>query len=568
MKSLALYIVLSVLLLSYVPVFGQSGMDRLLENEVITAVEKYDAKDFSGAASLLSHVVSKAPDNDAACFYLGLCEFCMGHVDKAEDWLKKAVSLDPSNFWYRYRLAMVYSAAGKPELTTLMFEQILKDFPKKNDIYYNLIDLYLSSGQTDKALETLGQIETLFGKNESTALTRFDLLRQTGKTEDAYESLRQFNEEYTSPRVLSVLGDYYISMYNDSLALRSYDEALDIMPGYAPALLGKAEVLRITRRYDSYFPAIMEFVRSSSVPAESKADYLTSLFQRSDPMFLKTFMPEIDTMVNECVAMYAKDSTVLSMAGVYYYGTERPSKAEEYFSRNMQVNPESMSAAANFMEFLMYTDQWDRLSSEGRAAFRRFPSEPSFLEMASLADYHKGDYRKVLGACDTIIAAAAGDSTRTLAVYTTMGDMYHELGENAKAYKSYDKALKINPKYVPVLNNYAYFLSMEGKKLKKAYSMSKITVEAEPDNPTYLDTFGWILYLQGKPLEAKPFFKHAMLYGGKESPVILDHYAEVLYALGEYDLAFVYWTQAQGKNKGEIPGLEEKISRRKAEMKK
>ena len=98
--------------------------------------------------------------------------------------------------------------------------------------------------------------------------------------------------------------------------------------------------------------------------------------------------------------------------------------------------------------------------------------------------------------------------------------------------------------------------------------MSRITVEAEPDNATYLDTFGWILFLQGKALEAKPFFKHAMLYGGKESPVVLDHYAEVLYALEEYDLAFVYWTQAQAKNNGEIEGLEEKVSRRKSEMKR
>ena len=98
--------------------------------------------------------------------------------------------------------------------------------------------------------------------------------------------------------------------------------------------------------------------------------------------------------------------------------------------------------------------------------------------------------------------------------------------------------------------------------------MSKVTVEKDPHNSTYLDTFGWFLYLQGKALEAKPFFKHAMLYGGKESVVILDHYAEVLFALKEYDLAFVYWTQAQSRNNGEIEGLDEKISRRKAEMKR
>jgi Tfp pilus assembly protein PilF len=147
-----------------------------------------------------------------------------------------------------------------------------------------------------------------------------------------------------------------------------------------------------------------------------------------------------------------------------------------------------------------------------------------------------------------------------------MGDIFHQLGDNKKAYKAYDRALKINPDYVYVLNNYAYYLSVEGKNLKKAYNMSKKTIEAEPDNATYLDTFGWILYLQGKPLEAKPFFKHAMLYGGKDSVVIMDHYAEVLYALKEYDLAMVYWNMALKKNNGDIPDLETKVKRRKQEM--
>ena len=104
-----------------------------------------------------------------------------------------------------------------------------------------------------------------------------------------------------------------------------------------------------------------------------------------------------------------------------------------------------------------------------------------------------------------------------------------------------------------------------GKNLKKAYTMSKKTVEAEPDNATYLDTFAWILHLQGKDLEAKPFFKHAMLYGGKDSAVMLDHYAEVLYALGEYDLARSYWNQAKNKNQdGEVPDLEERVKARLA----
>ena len=173
------------------------------------------------------------------------------------------------------------------------------------------------------------------------------------------------------------------------------------------------------------------------------------------------------------------------------------------------------------------------------------------------------DYDRVLEICHKVLEVAPRDSSKTLRAWSTIGDIYHQLGEDKKAFKAYDKALKINPDYVYVLNNYAYYLSQEGKDLKKAYVMSKKTIEAEPDNATYLDTFGWILYLQGKALEAKPFFKQAMLYGGKDSAVILDHYAEVLYELKEYDMAFVYWNMAKQKNSGDVPGLETKIEERK-----
>ena len=64
-------------------------------------------------------------------------------------------------------------------------------------------------------------------------------------------------------------------------------------------------------------------------------------------------------------------------------------------------------------------------------------------------------------------------------------------------------------------------------------------------------------------MEAKPFFKHAMLYGGKDSVTVLDHYAEVLYALGEYDLAKVYWNLAKNKNAdGTVPDLDERVQKR------
>lgn len=551
------------------PLLAAAGEDSVSENMLVTAVEKYAGGKADEASAILKEIIAANPDDDAAHYYLGLCEVMNGNTDGAEAELRKAVQADTTNFWYRYRLATLYSMTGKEELTLAMFENLVRDFPKKYDLYYNMVELYAGSGQNEKALETMSQIEAVFGKNEMTALTRFDLLRKMGRQDEAYASLEEYNKEYSSPQVLSLLGDRELSMYNEEKALALYDEALSLSSDYTPALLGKAEVYRMTRRYDEFFALIGDFVRDQNVPAEGKCKYLDVLTTSSGQNFVRIFKNQLDSLMTECETFYPGDSTVNFTAGKYYYATGRGEQAKARFRDNMDRYPSSLSAAANYVELLMYLEQWDSLAVEGRKAYGKFPGETAFLELAGVGEYNLGNYREVINIYDEVLKAAEADSAKVLQAYTAIGDMYFKVGETKKAFKAYDNALEVNPDYAPVLNNYAYFLSLENKKLKKACSMSKKTVDQEPGNATYLDTYGWILFLQGKPQEAKPVFKNAiMLYGGKENAEILDHYAEVLFSLGEYDLAFLYWSQAKAKNNGEIKDLDARISLRKTQMNK
>lgn len=533
------------------------------ENKVMDAVAMMNEGDVKGAEAVLTSLLAEDVSNDAAWYYLANVSLRKNDLAGAEEYFRKAIDIDPGNFWYRYRLAGIYAATQRQELTIDMYEKLLEDFPDKTELYLDMVELYTAQGEYEKALDTIDEVETVFGVTEALAMYRFNLLRTLGKNEEAFASLEEYNKEYSSPYVLATLADWQMSMYNDSTALAYYDEALELAPDYAPALLGKIETYRMTRKYDDYFRELDVFVRSEDIPAPAKSDYLMAVVQRTDPKFIRSFMPQIDSVMEKTLTVHPEDSTVLQTAGVYFYSTDRKDKAKEYFGKNAEAWPESLSASATLVEFLMYAEDWEALSEQGRTAYERFPEETAFLEMASVGDYNLERYEDVLQICEKVLEVAPSDSSSTLRAWSTMGDIYHRLGEPKKAYKAYDKALKINPDYVYVLNNYAYYLSEEGRKLKKALAMSQKTIEAEPDNSTYLDTYGWILFLQGKASEAKPYFKQAMLYGGKDSAVVLDHYAEVLYALKEYDMAFVYWNLARQKNNDDIPGLDEKIEERK-----
>ena len=541
------------------------AQDSRYENLVITGADMYSNGQYETAKSVFKNVMENDPSNDAAMYYLAMIAAYENDMELAETYFMAAVNLDPGNFWYGYRLAKLYSMTGRQELAVDMYDKLLKDFPKEHDVYFDLVEMYASQQEYQKALETIDEIEEVVGVTETLAMYRFNILRIMERYEEAYESLRKYNSRYSSPYVLTTLADYEMSMYNDSTALAYYDEALSLMSDYGPALLGKAETYRITRKYEDYFKVLDEYVSGQETPMEAKADYLMAVLQRTDPKFVRSFRANLDQTVLAAVQAHPKDSVALQTAAIYFYSTERPDQAEPFFRENLDTYPESFSANADYVEFLMYSDRWEDLSREGRQAYKRFPKETAFLEMASMGDYNLGDYEKVLEVCEEVLRVAPADSSKTLRAWSTMGDVYHELGNSKMAYKAYEKALKVNPDYPYVLNNYAYFLSEEGRKMKKACAMSYKTVVAEPDNASYLDTYAWILHLMGNDTEAKLYFKKAMLYGGKESSVILDHYAEVLYALKEYDVAFIYWNMALQKDDGRVPDLEVKINERKKE---
>lgn len=556
---------LALFLLVLEPVQAQNQrLKRAAGALLVDGVALYNEAQYKSAREVFSAVTDSDPMNDAAYYYMGMCDFYIGDAKAAEAELREAVSLDPTNFWYRERLAALYASTGQTDLTVSTYEDLLRDYPKKTDLYYSLVNLYARQGNAGKVLETLDTIEALVGKDESVTLARYDVLMRTGHQQEAFKALQEYNELFSSPEILSVMGDTMLSEDKDSLAVEYYREALRENPVYAPAMLGISEIYRMNGSYDEYFESMQEFIHSSEILPSAKCQYLTNVFQRSDRQFLVSRKDDIDSLVEGCLSTHPRDTSVLSFAGSYYYSTERVERAAELFRTNSDLHPESFSATATLVQMLMDAQRWDELALACETAYSRFPSEPAFLQMISAAHYNTGDYQAVISDSERMIAAFPSDSAAVLSALSSIGDMYHQLGDEKRAFKTYDKALKINPAYAPVLNNYAYFLSVKGRKLAKAYKMSKITVEQEPDNATYLDTFGWILYLQGMALEAKPFFKHAMLYGGKDSATMLDHYAEVLFRLGEYDQAKLYWKQAlEHEDASEIPDLE---SRYKARM--
>lgn len=424
---------------------------RAKETILLEAVTKIELGDIAGAKALLKSADRRWPLDDAITYYLGICELASGENDDAEKHFLMAEAIDTTNLWYSDMLANFYYGSGRNAKAAAIYLKLLEKDPAA----------------------------------------------------------------YSSAYTLTLLGDKYLSQYKDTLALENYEKALMHTPDYTPAVLGKSEVYRMRGNIPAYFREMILAMSDSTLIPGAKAEYVNQILHRIDGNFYRLWNVQLDSLVNACVHSHPTDSSVLKMAGGWYYGTERKPQGRALFKRLLEAYPNDLNA--------------------------------HYINLSIL--FEDGNMKDVVDECNTIIAIGGKNNPKVLQAYSALGDCYHAIGSAKKSYQAYENALRLNPDYLPVLNNYAYYLSLEKKKLKKAAAMSLKTVQKEPDNATYLDTYGWILHLQKKDEQAKPYFKHAMIYGGKESDVVLEHYAIVLEALGDKETAKYYRSLAENKKK-------------------
>lgn len=516
---------------------GGSSLATYLE-----ALQNYTLGNTELAEKQFLNITSKEKNNDAAFYYLATISLEENQIDKAQQYMASALKIDPKNSWYKHLLAKIYTFTGKTEKAIKLYNELREEEPLKSELYEGLIELYIQDQDFAKANEVLEDIEKSVGINEATGLTRFNLLIFQQKQEEAYKYLEKFDQQYGTPRTSAILGDNYAAAQNDTLAQYYYLKALALAPDYQPASFGLAEIYRIQGKFNLYFEKMYPFMKDPNIDPFMKTGYMKQLL--TNVRFVQTFLPQIDSMMYNMYSAHPLDSSVAYSYSLFLVQTEKNGQALDVLHENLQTYSQSIEAHRQYLSLIYYLEMWEPLLIKSEEALLQFQNNTDFLQLKGIAQLKMEKLGQSIATFKEILKYSKADSTTTVNTLTTIGDLSYQAGNSKEAFKYYQKTIKKEPKHLPALNNYAYYLSLENKNLKKAYSMSKVTIEKEPNNPTYLDTFAWILHLMGKNIEAKAVFKHAMLYGGKESAAILDHYAHVLFELKEYDLAFLYWSQA------------------------
>ncbi|MCD8071700.1 MAG: tetratricopeptide repeat protein [Alistipes sp.] len=470
----------------------------------------------------------------------------------------KAVELDSSNTWYASQNGRLAIMTGRYSDARRIYEKLIVMEPRSPENYAMLAMLYERTGQPYAAIATLEKAENVIGRIEQLSKHKRDMLILAGLTDQAIREGEAIAKTYPyNYEGYLFLAELYAETRKDSLAELNYSKALELNPDGLDIIASMNEFYRISGNSVKYLESGKRLVQSPDLEKETKIRLFRDI--TSDRNFYRDHYFHIRNIASTLFIIYPDDYDIVALYASNIRAWGNFDEASDIHKQYIATPRSQIDPYMDVVGMEAYMKRADSVKKYSQIALERFPTDPELHIRLGGTYSYMGNEKEALKAFEKALKHVEGDSARSV-VLGVIGDEYHKQGNDKKSYKYYDQALSLWDGNTVVLNNYAYFLSVEGKELGKALSMARKVMDQEPSNPTYIDTYAWVLFKMGRLEEAKAAMRKAVSLDASNSSELLIHYGDILYALGDEYMATVYWKRAldAGHDEDEVNGRLEK----------
>ena len=488
-------------------------------------------EDTDGAIRNFEQALRYMPDDAAAMFELSEQYSNAGRTEEAFNMIQKAVKLDPENKWYQIRLGLFYRNLDQYDKFIKLYEDLTKKYPDDPDMLSELIDAYLVTEKYDKAVEKMDLLEQQLGANEFITEQRLNVFKRQGNNKRVISELEKLIENNPeNVRYYGMLAQVFAETGKDKEALKTYERMKEINPNDPYIHISLLEFYEKGGEMDKAFNELLAVIRNKSLDLTTKANIYDYWMQKNNQS------KQINEQVRQCgdafIETHPDNKLGYLVLGSYYMVNENAQKSKELHQKALAIDSTDFRSWQNLIISESRLNDNEAVRDHAVAALKYYPMQPVFYWYAGVAN-------SVLENNDDAITYLekgrryTSDKLQMANFDAFLGDIYHQQGEEEKAFDAYDRTLRNDPDNVLVLNNYAYYLAVKGQDLDKALEMSTKAIAAEPDNPTYLDTHAWVLYMKGDYKEAEKHMKKALKLLKEPDATYTKHYEAILNKLGK-----------------------------------
>lgn len=561
--------IVAILLLSFSTLASglnikKSPVDSIADNRrfdyfYMQALFLKEQGDYASAFDMFEHCLAINPQSPIVLSELSSLYQYLGRNDEAIEKMRSAISIEPGNYWYYQALAIYYHQKGAVEESAGVYKEMVERFPTHSELYIALAALYEESGDYEKSVDALNKLERREGKSEGLSLQKYSLYMTMRDMRRAIAEINALIAEHPEDmRYRLTVGDTYMRFGENDSALAMYQSVAALEPNNIMAQYSIAECYNIKGNDSLYTLGMEQLLRNEKLEGELRTRALVEFVQnrerRNNGAYIYSFFEELMQLP------YGQAETADVLANYMIMKEVGEDSVAPVLKKLLHYEPDNRTALMQSLIYAINRKDYNEVIARCDTAILYYPEILSLYYYRGLAHYKMNRVADAVTSYKQGIECRSEDTDPKLLsdVYTLLGDTYHELGSMEACYAAYDSALVYDDSNISVLNNYAYFLSLERRDLDRALEMSYRTILAEPDEPTYLDTYAWILFELGRYSEAKAYIEKLLsLKDYKLSAEVCTHIGDIYAKCGETDTAVEFWKRAQSL------GDESKILKRK-----
>jgi tetratricopeptide (TPR) repeat protein len=550
-------------LFSFINAYGQEAKEqRKFDYFYYEGLNLKNAGHYDAAFDAFTHCLSI--DSTSAPLLYELSSFYMQleRPDKAVEMLKRAVLYSSDNFTYKMALATISRNLGMYGEAAETYKELVKHYPEKTELYYYLADALTQQGEIGEAIKAYDSLEQSMGMNEGISMQKFKLYNLLEETSHAFKEIEKLAAKFPMESRYSVMiGDLYLEKGESDKAYEFYQKAHAIDAGNPYYIVAMANYYEAINDKAAAETQIHNALVNDKLDIDIKVSILSRYILRLQQSQKGT--ENANALFKTLIEQHPEETELRLMYGRLLSSEGKTDEARFQFQLITEMEPENVVAWQQLLDISLKAEDSKEVIRLCNKCIELFPESPEYYFYLGIGHYQEGEYRKALEVYKEGIGMIPEESKDLKSTfYGQIGDIYHQAGETESAYEAYEQALEYNDKNILVLNNYAYFLSLENKDLKKAERMSAQCIKIEPDNATYLDTYAWIFFKQGSYTLARFYIESALQKDKTGSAELVDHYGDILYMTGNKEEALKQWKKAKEMGKtGEV--LDRKIAEEK-----
>jgi len=462
---------------------------------------------------------------------IGILYALIGYNNNAINCLEKAIKIDPANWWYNVQLISMYSELKNWNRAIEITGNLQKLFPNKEEVYTMLATFYKETKQYEKAIAAFDRLESLSGINETNSFEKFQLYILLNKPQKGVAEIDKLVNKYPAETRYKVLrGDIFMQQKMPEKAYEIYQNVLKDDPENPYVYVSLSEYYKTVNQPEKAMEAIVSALKSDQLEVETKVSvlgqYVEKLAQDSSKLV------ETESLFKLLVDRYPMEEQVHGYYAVFLIYQKRNAEALSELETMVNINPKNDQTWIKIVQIYTVDKNYKQIINTTARAIDNLPKLPVWYFYRGIAQFQLADYHGAMDSYQKGLPLIAPEQAELKSdFYAQIADIYFKFEKKDSAFVNYEASLAANPKNIMVMNNYAYYLSLDKKDLKKAERMSSKTVELEPKNSTYLDTYAWILYQEGNYSLAKFYIERAIdnLTKEEDPGVVLEHYGDILW---------------------------------------